>query len=608
MSELIKELKIVEDSENLFDTGNYVIPLYQRAYAWGDDQITQLIEDISDVAEDTNYYIGSLIVSKGEKAYEVVDGQQRLTSLYLLLNCLGMKVSQTLTFACREKSNYTLKHINKLINKNGDIPEEDKIEPNIRKGVEIIMGEFDKKDFDRDKFKKNLSHVILYRIEVPENTDLNRYFETMNTRGEQLEQHDILKAKLMSYLDEGDQNAFAVIWDACSDMNGYVQMHFNNKNNVRDSLFGNNNQDNIPPDNWEEYKTVINKELEDKCESGSTISDIIKKSNIDRDGDEHPDDNTKIRFESIIEFPYFLLHTLKVLVDVKGITFEDGSKHSISEQLDDKKLIDNFDEIIKNGIMDDKKISESKDEFSREFIICLIRTRYLFDKYIIKREVNEDSDGKWSLRSLDENNKMIQSSLRVTYTAPKSMHWITDLLKWLSKWFSEDNCRNKVVDPTVYSDFTEEIAQKAVKENFFNVCEKDNYAMGVNTPHIVFNYLDYLLWKNDREKYKDFKFEFRNSVEHWYPQNPSKGTFEPWEEVDRFGNLCIIQRVVNSRFSNSSPETKKGDYDEIIKKGSLKLREMEILTESNEKWKKENCEKHEKEMINILKEACKIQT
>ena len=51
------------------------------------------------------------------------------------------------------------------------------------------------------------------------------------------------------------------------------------------------------------------------------------------------------------------------------------------------------------------------------------------------------------------------------------------------------------------------------------------YEMGVNTPHIVFNYLDYLLWKDNVEKYNDFSFEFRNSVEHWYPQTPIGGFF-----------------------------------------------------------------------------------
>lgn len=108
---------------------------------------------------------------------------------------------------------------------------------------------------------------------------------------------------------------------------------------------------------------------------------------------------------------------------------------------------------------------------------------------------------------------------------------------------------------------TKNIAIDAVKENFFDVCKDGSYAMGINMPHIVFNYLDYLLWYDDREnkkKYSDFTFEFRNSVEHWYPQNPSEGTFEQWKEgVDQFGNLCIIQSNINAKFSNMSPEAKK---------------------------------------------------
>ena len=65
MSELVNELRVIEHDKNLFDTENeYIIPLYQRAYAWEDKQLIQLVEDISDVSEDANYYIGSLIVSK----------------------------------------------------------------------------------------------------------------------------------------------------------------------------------------------------------------------------------------------------------------------------------------------------------------------------------------------------------------------------------------------------------------------------------------------------------------------------------------------------------------------------------------------------------------
>ena len=55
MSNLVTELHIIGEDNNIFDTDmEYIIPLYQRAYAWEDKQLVQLIEDISDVAEDDN--------------------------------------------------------------------------------------------------------------------------------------------------------------------------------------------------------------------------------------------------------------------------------------------------------------------------------------------------------------------------------------------------------------------------------------------------------------------------------------------------------------------------------------------------------------------------
>ena len=151
-----------------------------RAYAWEDKQLVQLMEDISDVADDANYYIGSLIVSRQGNKFEVVDGQQRLTSLYLLLNCLGYEVQNTLTFACRDKSNYTLQSIQELIQMNRSKLDMDRIESGIQSGIKILMQEMQKEGFDKDEFCEKLSRVVVYRIEVPENTDLNRYFEIMN--------------------------------------------------------------------------------------------------------------------------------------------------------------------------------------------------------------------------------------------------------------------------------------------------------------------------------------------------------------------------------------------------------------------------------------------
>lgn len=646
MSELVTELHIFGEDNNIFDTDmEYTIPLYQRAYAWEDKQLVQLVEDILDVAEDANYYIGSLIVSKQSGKYEVVDGQQRLTSLYLLLNCLGIKVKPTLTFACREKSNYTLRNIEELLLENRSKIDMDRIESGIQRGMKILSYKLGKADFDKEAFMKKLAKVIVYRIEVPENTNLNRYFEIMNTRGEQLEQHDILKATLMSYLsDDAEKGLFAKIWDACSDMTGYAQMHFISRNNaVREAIFS-SEWNLMPPKSWSKYKKIMKEDAQEAA--GHSIRDIINKDFKVEADEGYVDGDIRVRFESVIEFPYFLIHTLKVFILLYGIEHEEADNKIIDELMDDKKLIDAFNRVALHGVTKEGKIADNKEEFSRRFIICLLRTRYLFDKYIIKREyANDSADGEWSLKSLyvsgqqskkkpyyrnskftrsgewastndwrTKTNIMMQSALRVSYTSPKVMHWITKLLIWLS----EADCKHiKNDDITRFDVIAEDIAIEAVKENFFNVCENGVYTMGVNTPHIVFNYLDYLLWYYDREgkkKYSDFMFEFRNSVEHWYPQNPSEGTFEQWKDgVDQFGNLCIIQRNVNSKFSNMSPEAKKSTFKDMIGKGSIKLRIMSELTEKNgEKvasiyWKETMYKKHEEEMLNFLVNACGIE-
>ena len=206
MSEFVTELTILNQNSTIFDTElDYVIPLYQRAFAWEDKQLTQLIEDIDDVTDNVHYFMGALIVAKQGKTFEVVDGQQRLTSLFLLFNCLEMKIPCTLKFACRTKSNYTLEHIQDWLQENRSSLDTDKLDEGILRGTKILLRklkELEKEQKTLDTFKEKLKKVIMYRIEVPENTDLNRYFEIMNTRGEQLEQHDILKAMLMSYLND----------------------------------------------------------------------------------------------------------------------------------------------------------------------------------------------------------------------------------------------------------------------------------------------------------------------------------------------------------------------------------------------------------------------
>ncbi|SHK68241.1 DUF262 domain-containing protein [Xylanibacter ruminicola] len=620
----ISELHILEGDSTIFKSVRYSIPLYQRDYAWEEKQIVQLIEDIDDVNLKDNYYIGSLIVSNQEGVYEVVDGQQRLTTLFLLLSYLRIDTGDedALSFSCREKSNYTLRHIIPILNDERDKYDADSLQQNIISGLNIIKETIEKfTDEHKVNFVRKLENIVLYRIEVPEHTDLNHYFEIMNTRGEQLEQSDVLKARLMSELlgSRKDQAIFSTIWDACRDMSCYVQMHFTTT--LRGELFG-WNWGQIPSHRLTDYRQLS---LSSVSMSGSLISDIIRPNYAVDIEDGYLDDDTRVRFESIIEFPHFLLHVLKVYLALHPeIKHRDGDT-LVYELLDDKKLISSFERILDYGVKDGKPINRS--QFSRDFIICLLRTRYLFDKYIIKREyANESSDGEWSLKSLHvsgqqsnkrayyantcfrgynqrelthkwrhKHNLMLQSALRVSYTSPKVMHWITDLLIWLSS-----NVEELSTEIPNYTYKIDEIAKRPVRE----FLENQEYSLGVNTPHAVLNYLDFLLWKRDDNV--DFTFEFRNSVEHWYPRNPSEGTFERWDDdVDRFGNLCLIQRNVNSRFSNMSPEAKKSTFKDMIKKGSLKLRIMSEKTQgvnASQQWKDTICAQHEQDMINLLTE------
>ena len=630
---MIQELRILDD-ETLFDKEvHYVIPRYQRAYAWEDKEIVQLIDDINDSVG--NYYIGSLVVAKVKdkvETYEVVDGQQRLTTLYLLLHYLFSRdgqvgeVGKTLSFDCRPNSNYTLEHIQDLLpDAKSLVDDEDRLEQSILNGLKAIDQKFRTGDaIDVDAFVERLKMVILYRIEVPEHTDLNRYFEIMNTRGEQLEQHDILKAKLMGYLPKRkEREFFSRVWSACSDMTGYVQMHFAKAE--REEIFGDKWSSDKLSGSWSHYAGCL--KMGQRADKELSVKDIVKPSfRIETADGVQEGDKTPIRFDSIIGFPHFLLHVLRVFLRVENVSLSKGS--GLGSLLDDKRLLADYNKVIACGQMGAKPIKENEASFARKFILFLLRSRFLFDQFIIKREyAGDDQDGVWSLKKLCASgagskkrpyyvntslcypnewektyaprNKeclMIQSALRVSYTSPKVMHWITELLVWL---FDNETVLPKLTDEA------ERIAAEAVQEGFL---DGGDHALGVQTPHIVFNYLDYLLWKEDKskdKKYTDFVFEFRNSVEHWYPQHPSEGTFEVWDGRDTFGNPCIISRSVNSKFSNLSPESKMKSYERMVKKGSLKLRRMgEIIKtkSSNQDWRDRACQEHEKEMISILEE------
>ena len=624
----VPELTILdgESGKNIFNRGDrYEIPLYQRPFAWGEEHIERLIEDIADLAEDGSqkYYLGSLVVSSRDRSaysvYEVIDGQQRLTTLYLLLDALGEDVgggdALSLSFTCRAKSDYTLAHLRSI--DSTERIEEQLVETGLAEGRRIIAQKLET-DFDSkgiDSFKRKLMKTCLYRIEVPDHTDLNHYFEIMNTRGEQLEQHEILKAWLMEHLPDNEAPAFSKIWDACSDMSCYVQMRFGT--GAREALFG-RDYDAMPT-----AEAICSAEWKADEKRDLTIGDIVGSEFSCVDAVDSVGDGPS-RFESIIDFRFFLLHALKVFVKIKHIEAPSEEGPIVAALLDDKKLKASFERVVDHGLWEGGHDVDPQ-RFVREFMVCLLQVRFLFDKCIIKREFSgDDSEGTWSLKELRRDEKsfcyvntkfkksknqwlktlnktnkqilMIQSCLRVSYTSPKVMHWITDLLCELME------------NPRLSSSYEYlELVERNAKDAVSVFLKSGNYKQGVNTPHIVLNYLDYVIWVANQNTYDDFVFEFRTSVEHWYPRNPSVEMFKRWDDADRFGNLCLVQRNVNSKFSNLHPAAKKETFFEMIKKGSLKLRIMSDKTRGSDEWKDGVCQMHEEEMLQLLRKACGIE-
>lgn len=81
-----KECKI---QDILTENKKFIIPSYQRPYSWTVDNAEQLIDDIykSSQSDESEYFIGSMIcINKGQNQYEVVDGQQRLTTLSIIVS------------------------------------------------------------------------------------------------------------------------------------------------------------------------------------------------------------------------------------------------------------------------------------------------------------------------------------------------------------------------------------------------------------------------------------------------------------------------------------------------------------------------------------------
>ena len=110
--EIILDTKLVGSID-----GKFYVPSYQRGYRWGEDEVTRLLEDIS-ANGSNNYCLQSVVVRRDSDRYELIDGQQRLTTIYLIYKYMRAVGGQfmpepkfSITYETREKSEQFLNNI-----------------------------------------------------------------------------------------------------------------------------------------------------------------------------------------------------------------------------------------------------------------------------------------------------------------------------------------------------------------------------------------------------------------------------------------------------------------------------------------------------------------
>lgn len=606
---------------------DYVVPLYQRNYAWQESQIQQLLQDIYDNSKtlDSNYFIGSLVVlQRPDGVYEVIDGQQRLTTLHIICKTLNILDAPHLSydsrpevedffkglFASASNKEYSeeckkrdIRKIYRLVEAI-DIVESTDIHthPGFPDDKTICLSSMD--DYEKQQFKEYLNNnVIIVRTILPSDTDVAAYFEIMNNRGEQLQEHEIIKALMMKELDSNQRMVFSSIWDACSQMSIPLQRTLREyRLNGQFPLFG-TNYDSLNTSYIFEYKN-------DTSECRTLSIDEILLSSDSKTDNVNNDNDTETKYEPIIDFPNFLMHIFKQI--------------NREIQLNSNNLLDSYDR-IKSSIS------------SVEFLERMLKTRCLFDRYVIKSqgEGEEDENIKWkmlkpylftykkenSLRfkntfsggynEAEENEPendiqkrivMQQSMLQVTFRNKKYKNWLFDLLTWLYD-YNVDN-----VDPCSLSayldkwilDYYDNLENKTIQTED---TEWKFEALGTYTPHFVFNIIDYLYWVAKRtgranvrynDEIDDFYFRYYNSIEHHLPQSyEDTGNVN----IDNIGNLCLISRRKNSSLNDKAPLEKAKLEPGLQPKRKIMYR---ITHDSNGIWGKKQIMEHCQDIKSLL--------
>lgn len=229
---------------------DYYIPTYQRPYAWTEEETETLFDDLYDFFIDEqsdNYFLGSIVLIKeDDKPHaDVIDGQQRLTTLTILMAVVASHLSGENQTNCmsyiREAGNALegleslprlhlrdkdQKFFNKYIQnlKIDDVVKIDKetleneSQVHIKENCELLMRKFNEKFADNEDKIINFCRFLVTRcylvaVYTPSQQSAFRVFSVMNSRGLNLMPIDIIKSDIIGQIESKDQQEYTEKWE-----------------------------------------------------------------------------------------------------------------------------------------------------------------------------------------------------------------------------------------------------------------------------------------------------------------------------------------------------------------------------------------------------------
>lgn len=640
-SQLINIATVVEEG------WEFNIPIYQRLYVWTEEQVKTLFEDLHTAytAKKDLYYIGGIITVENAlkpNLFDLVDGQQRFTTLWLLSNELGRALlpftyngkNLRLQFSIRENVSEFFTSIGQISNKVNEASNDFSDLMQVGKARNLIIQLIDK-HLSNDSEKQAFSNFIFEKVRmvkttVPSSNDLNKLFEALNNRGAQLEHHEILKARLLSFIkDVEKRNKYAKLWQVCSVMDNYLErviaLEIGSSKDVAHIYH-----------NGFKIADVLDLFVSENPQTTLWLSDVLEqpekyeniatsvKENINHHPEASEDEFEPVR--SILSFPQLLLHTLRIFLFKQ-------EKEDI-QRINEKELLEIFDKhFLKSDFIDEKSVIE--------FIETLFEVRYAFDRYIIKWVTVGDQKEEHILKDIYKQNQkrggqtyylrrikkeelhgiaLLQSIL---YHSQQNttQYWLTPFLYWMTDErpsFNDAFLFLRHLDNTLLSSNTEEIplpertiqsmkeylkyepAPEAIFGNSDNPRED-----GTAFPHYWFYKIEFVLWYyrnklGKAESWKDYKMTARNSIEHIGPQNPRAPEDKVCiEMLDTMGNLVLVTRSINSEYSDKAFGVKKSMFLDKKRKGSIDSLKSDLIYEEKY-WNDRMAKKHFEKIMELL--------